>query len=270
MKPEVKVSQNNVLMKKSHKRHETCRSTSKTSSNSTRILKSKAYVAFLNRLATYKRDLDLLDILSRTTNVLPNVDTNKYTSFSEISLAEKDVQTYINHFKSTVHEGVLKNVYELMMLYFRNIIESVLKHGVDPVHVLGESSEKLELSTIVKAGSWDGLLNKLSKIVLKRLEGLKDTTKLTETLAKRLSISVDGHYLDSAKPYFAMRHLLVHNNGLPDEDFKKKNPGLIVKGEIEIKYKGVKKAIDAIGKSVEEFDKALITHNIIAEEDCQG
>lgn len=257
-------------MKKQHKRYKERHSTSKMPPHSTRLLKSKAYVAFLNRLATYKRDLDLLDILSRTKNVLSGVDTRKYTSFSAISLAEKDVCIYINHFKSTVHEGILKNVYELMMLYFRNIIESVLKHGVDPVRVLGESSEKLELSTIIKAGSWESLLNELSKIVLKRLEGLKDTTKLTETLAKRLSISVDAHCLDSAKPYFAIRHLLVHNNGLPDEDFKKKNSNFIVKGEIEIKYKGVKNAIDAIGKYVQAFDRALITNNVIAKEDCQG
>ena len=266
MTPKVNASQNSVLVKNPHQRYKKRQSTSKMP----RLLKSKAYVAFLNRLATYKRDLDLLDILSRTKNVPSGVDTRKYTSFSGISLAEKDVCTYINHFKSTVHEGILKNVYELMMLYFRNIIESVLRHGVDPVRVLGDSSEKLELSTIVKAGSWEGLLNELAKIILKRLEGLKDTTKLTETLAKRLSIGVDGHYLDSAKPYFAIRHLLVHNNGLPDEDFKKKNPDLIVKGEIEIKYWGVKKAFDAIGKYVEEFDKALITNNAIAKEDCQG
>lgn len=196
MTPTVSVSHDSVLMKNPHQRYKKCHSTSKMS----QLLKSKAYVAFLNRLATYKRDLDLLDILSRTNNVPSGVDTRKYTSFSGISLTEKDVLKYINHFKSTVHEGILKNVYELMMLYFRNIIESVLKHGVDPVRVLGDSSEKLELSTIVKAGSWEGLLNELTKIILKRLEGLKDTTKMTEALAKRLSISVDDHYLDSACP----------------------------------------------------------------------
>ena len=232
-------------------------------------MKTKAYVAFLSKAITYERDIEILDVLSHKSLRKTDVDKKKHSKIAKLSMTKNEVSLRISHLKSTLYEGLVKNAYEIMMWYFRDIVDSLLRNGVDPVRVADKNLQPMPIAEIIKAGSWNSLCNIIASKIVRELENFRDTQKSVEELAKRLSITIDSKCLDDAKPYFEIRHLLVHNNGNPDAKFKREYPSFIEDEQIKLRCPDVKSALQAIRKFVDEFDKKIIAKAILSQEDCQ-
>jgi hypothetical protein len=234
-------------------------------------MKSKAYVAFLNKVITYERDIEILDALSCKSLTDADIKKTRHPKSANLTMTRQEATRLKSHLKSTLYEGLIKNAYEVMMWYFRDIIDSVLRNGVDPVKVSDTNLKAMTIPEIIKTGSWDALCGDIASRIIRGLENLRDTPKSVQELEKRLSLTIDPKCLDGAKPYFEVRHLLVHNNGSPDEKFRKKYPDLLNNaGEISLNCDNVRAAINAIKAYVKDFDAKIIHKKILADCDCQG
>lgn len=232
-------------------------------------MKSKAYAAFLSKAITYERDIEILDVLSHKPMKNNDVDKEKHSNIANLTLTKKEIALRTSHLKSTLYEGLVKNIYEIMMWYFREIVNSLLKNGVEPVKVSDNNLQTMTIAEILKFRCWNSLCDEIASRIIRGLENFRDTPKAIEELSKRLSITLDSNSFADAKPYFEIRHLFVHNNGNPDDKFKRMYPTFVVKEEIKLRCPDVKAALRTIKKFVGEFDKQIIAKRILSQEDCQ-
>ena len=232
-------------------------------------LKSKAYVAFLNKVITYERDIEILDVLAHKQLRDSDIDLIKHSKIARLSMTPHEALLRTNHLKSTLYEGLIKNGYEIMMWYFHDIINSLLRHGVDPVKISDNNLQPMTIADVIKTGGWDSLCNEIASRIIRGLENLRDTPKAIQELTKRLSITINPDSLNAVKPYFEVRHLLVHNNGCPDKKFRRDFPGFLEKGEIRLRCENVRAAFKAIKKYIADFDSEIIRKKILADCDCQ-
>ena len=232
-------------------------------------LKSKAYVAFLNKAITYERDIEILDVLSHKKLKDSDIDQVRHSKIAQLSMTTQEVSLRTNHLKSTLYEGLVKNGYEIMMWYFHDIVKSILRHGLDPIRIADNNLQPMTIADIIKTGGWDPLCNEITSRIIRGLENLRDTPKAILELTKRLSIDIKPDSLNAAKPYFEIRHLLVHNNGCPDDKFRRDFPEFLKNGEIKLRCENVRAAFKAIKKYVADFDYEIIRKKILADCDCQ-
>lgn len=239
-------------------------------------MKTKAYVRFLNRAAHFDADIELVDVVN-----LANIAGELHTHGSQFlfnhiapdkhprlaNRADNDHNRLIaiTHLKATLGSAFIKDIYEDLYAYLREILTAAAENGLDPNRLIGEHKLTIEGNDLLRAGTWQAVVQMVADGVFRRLENLQDTKKLVDKLNEKLNLGVAPAKITAALPYLEMRHLLVHNDGLADAVFCERFPdfGATVGERLSLEYTVLDEARTAITALVMEFDANVVQNNVV-------
>ncbi|MEO1894462.1 hypothetical protein [Alloalcanivorax venustensis] len=240
-------------------------------------MKTKAHAKFFSRAAHLDADIEIADVVKiamargalSTTNatyILDDVYPDQHPRLAKRKNTDQSRALAINHLKATLCAAFLKDVYEDLTMYMRDALEAAALNGLSPNRLIGEHKVTFEANDVLEAGSWEGVVSKVSDSVFRRLENEKSTKKLLQKVSDKLDLGVDGESIEAAMPYLEIRHLLIHNDGIADERFCSSYPefGARVGHKITLDYEVLTRAREAITALVEEFDAAIVDGGLVA------
>lgn len=242
-------------------------------------MKTKAYVRFLNRFEHYAADVELVDIVARSSTTLASqrgrifdaVNSASHPTLSRRSDSDGSRDIAIRHLKATIVSSVVKDLYEDVTAFLQEVLRAAAMKSVNPWRFVGEHEFKTGARELLSLGSWDGVVRHVSGIIFRRLEEERSTTKLLSLLSAKLGMQIDPAIIESAKPYLDARHRFVHHDGAVDSAFASEHPGLgLTEGDyLPTTYAFVTDAQTAIRKLVEEYDRKLVAGNFLPDSELQ-
>jgi hypothetical protein len=245
-------------------------------------MKTKSHVRFFSRAAHLDVDIELADVmrisiqgglLSGAGNqyIFDKVNPQQHPRLASRANTNESRKLAANHLKATLCEAFLKNIYEDISQYFLEILTSAARNGLDPNRLIGEHKVTFDANTILQAGSWDKVVSLVTQSVFRKLENERSTKDLLEKMNGKLNLGVLQATIDSALPYFEVRHLLVHSDGKADQKFCSSFPtfGATVGQKIKLDYVLLQNARTAICQLVEEFDQKIVANNVVAANELQ-
>jgi len=94
---------------------------------------------------------------------------------------------------------------------------------------------------------------------------------LTHMSQKAQPLHVAQGFIDTALPFFEIRHLLVHSDGKADQKFSTSFPafGATVGQKIKLENGLLQDARAAIFNLISEFDQKVVANNVVAANELQ-
>lgn len=245
-------------------------------------MKTKFLVKFLSRAAQFEADIELADVLgiasgtgalsnAESTYLFDAVDPTQHPRLASRKNSDHNRRLAVRHLKASLCAGHIKDMYEDFSEYMQNILEAAAKVGINPNRIVGSHKINIEANDLLSAKSWDGVVHMIAKSIFRKLEDERNTKSLIQSMDSKLGLNLDQGLLDAALPYFELRHLLVHHNGIADQDFCTRFSAFPAKvGEkISVEFNVVNSAQEAIVNLAMEFDKKAIASHVVAPSDCQ-
>ena len=239
-------------------------------------MKTKAYFRFQQRCDYYESDLELCELLIQRFLDLPD-STQKLavalgsTNAQHPKLGQRNTlrsrQIRGGHLKRTLAASFVKDLYEDFVEYISEVMLRAAEKGVEPSRFVGDAKFELKASEILALGSWDNVVSLISKKVFRALEGERSTIELIRKAAGRLGLKLDQAIVEAAMPYLEARHLLVHQDGRADNNFRHKYPNIAVRDDkITLDRAFLSAAQSAIDALAREIDREIIAANLIRPE----
>lgn len=243
-------------------------------------MKTKALVRFLNRMAHYSADVELVDVFARSVTKLatPNsqkifdkVAPGRHPTLFKRKSSDASRKLAIAHLKSTIGSAHIKDLYEDVSMYLNDLLAAAIRHGIDPARLVGEHDVKTDANTLLRLGSWDGVVQYVARSVFRKLEDERSTKALLRKMDAKLGLGVDAAIIDAALPYLDARHVLVHDDGVVDEDYVRQYPQLRLSpgDSLAISHSFVTTARTAIAALVQEVDAKAIARSVVGSHDVQ-
>ncbi|OPY85562.1 MAG: hypothetical protein A4E65_00104 [Syntrophorhabdus sp. PtaU1.Bin153] len=245
-------------------------------------MKTKYYVRFLNRAAHFDADIELVDVIGLASKqgkicspqspyLFDCVDLARHPRLASRVKTAHNRNIAITHLKSTLCGSFLKDAYEDLTIYLKDLISGAAQKGLDPNRLIGEHKESFETNVILACGSWGAVVRLVSDALFRRLENLRNTKGLLTKLNDKLNLQVDTGKIDAVLPYLEIRHLLVHQDGLADQKFCDDYPNMgAIKGKkLKLDHALVATARAAIADLIKDFDEKAVTNDIVPQSDLQ-
>jgi hypothetical protein len=243
---------------------------------------TKARARFLNRAAQFEADIELVDIFHIAsargimhtpggTALFADVHAQKHRRLATRPNSVHARTLAIAHLRATIASAFMKDLYEDAIAYFSEILEAATRNGLDANRLVGEHQTTFKANDLLSAGSWHNVVGMVSQSIFRSLENEKNTRKLLEKLSAKLDLSVDEAKIKAALPYFEMRHLLVHADGVVDQAFVTAFPGFseVVDRKLALENARLHRARKAVTELIEEFDQKITAKGLVAKSDCQ-
>jgi hypothetical protein len=239
-------------------------------------MKTKFYSRFISRMANFDADVELADILkiaihrgalksSDSPYLFDSVNIRQHPRLAARTATVSNQKQAANHLKATIAAAYLKDIYEDLSDYFVSLLRAAAANGLDPNRLIGEHKVTFDANDILKAGSWDSVLELVSKSVFRKLEGEKSTREILQKMNAKLNLGVRSETIEGALPYLELRHLLVHADGIADAQFCRAYPivSATVGEKVEISYELLQSAKEAIVKLIAEFDRKVVSKKVV-------
>ena len=244
-------------------------------------MKTKCFHRFLNRIVHFEADIELVDVLNTASargalnstggkHMFDDIAPSKHPRLAVRPNTAHARQLAINHLYVTLLGSFIKDIYEDAFRYFSDVLEAAVKRGVNPGQLVGDHQTNFKANDLLAAGSWNNVVALVSSSIFRALENEQNTRKLLDKLDTKLGLDVDAAKVSAALPYFEMRHLLVHADGVVDEAFCKAFPGFKETAGVKLKLSSqrIRRAHTAIVELIDEFDQKLISKGVVANTDC--
>lgn len=245
-------------------------------------MKTKFLVKFLNNSAHLDADLEFVDIIQvavqnnrlnspASTHIFDYVEPDKHQKLSTRANSDHSRKLAANHLKTTVRAAFIKSLYETTTNYFQDILKAATKKGLDIDRLIGEHSINISSKDLIKIGSFEKIIERISSSIFRQLENEKSTKSLIEKMDKKLGLNVGDEIIHAALPYLEIRHRLVHGQGKADKEFCEKYPfiGAEENKTFELEYSLIDNARKAIITLVKEFDKKIVANGLVEMTEMQ-
>lgn len=245
-------------------------------------MKTKFLVKFLNNSAHLDADLEFVDIIQvavhnnrlnslGTTHIFDYVEPDKHHKLSTRANSDHSRKLAANHLKTTIRAAFIKSLYETTTIYFQDILKAATKKGLDIDRLIGEHSINISSKDLIKIGSFEKIIERISSSIFRQLENEKNTKSLIEKMDKKLGLNVGEEIIHAALPYLEIRHRLVHGQGKADKEFCEKYPFIGAEEDktIELEYALIDNARKAIITLVKEFDKKIVANGLVEATELQ-
>lgn len=252
----------------------------------TTVRKTKYYARFLNRLAHFEGDVELVDVfrsavyggrLSRPSGgfLLEHVRPERHPRLAAREANQHNRTIALTHLKRTVHASFIKDLYEDFAEYMTSLLAGAARRGLSPDRLIGEHKISIEVNDVLGCGNWAKVVELFSRNLFRRLEEeakKSGVTKLLSSLDVKLGLGVGEEVRRAALPYLELRHRLVHADGIADERFCKSYPEMsATAGEpIQLRYERIVSARDAVEALIRRFDECAVQKSIVPMEDLEG
>jgi hypothetical protein len=243
-------------------------------------MKTKSLVKLLNRWAHFDADIELADVIAIGARngallspdcIFKGVDPARHPRLTRRKSNRSSREITISHLKSTLCTAYFKDAHEDVLLYMMEILESAARNGLDPARLVGEHKVTFEANQILRAGSWNSVVQMVAKELFRKLENEKKTKAIIQKMSDKLDLGISQEKIDAALPYLELRHLLVHNDGKADEDFVNRYPDFGVTSGVKfaMDFELLTKGRAALLDLLKEFDSKVIKLNVVCQSDLQ-
>jgi hypothetical protein len=243
-------------------------------------MKTKYLVRFLNRAAQFEADLELNDVFFNAA-MAGQLASDKYlfdyiNPQNHVRLASRKVNKHnrelaLHHLKGTLRAAFLKDIYEDVSTYITDLLTGAARAGLSPDRLIGEHKMSFEVNDILKCGNWEAVITLVAESLYRKLENERSALKLLNAINKKLNLSVPENFIQDALPYLEIRHLLVHSDGVADDDFCQRFPaiGATAGKSIELTYALIAAARTKITDMVIQYDQSAVKNSIVPNTDLQ-
>jgi hypothetical protein len=243
-------------------------------------MKTKYLVRFLNHAAHFDADLELVDVfacavlsgqLASKKYLFEYIDPNRHVRLAPRKVNAHNRELALNHLKATLRAAFLKDIYEDVSAYLAELLEGAAKAGLSPDRLIGEHKISMEVNDILACRNWESVTNLIADQLFRRLENERSTIKLLTAIDNKLDLKVPEKAIQEALPFLELRHLLVHSDGVADDDFCKRFPlfGATPGQSIHLSYPLIATARDKIIDMVVQYDQCAVTKKVVPEGDLQ-
>jgi hypothetical protein len=245
-------------------------------------LKTKHYVRFLNRMAHLDADIELADLVRigvsagklhtpRDACLFDGINPRQHPRLAARVANATNRCIAIQHLRATLCASFIKDIHEDVTAYMQALLQSAARNGLDPGRLIGEHKVTFDGNDILSAGGWNAVIQMVASSVFRRLENEKGTANLLDKINTKLNLGVAQATIDAALPFFEIRHLLVHADGLATDSFCRSFPSFQAKPgkKIKLDHALLQSARSAIAGLVAEFDQKAVDNNIVARSEMQ-
>ena len=240
---------------------------------------TKAYHSFQSKIIYFSDDLELVDFLRSTVldgtlsdqsseYVFKDLNPQKYVKLSRRKNCDGSRNLLLSHLRKSVYGSYVKDVYEEVTAYFKNIIYAFFKCDINSPRVIGEHSIKIDARDLLSLGSWDSVCRFVANSVFQSIESERSTIELLNKIKKKIGINIEQDIIDNAIPYLQVRHFLVHADGILSEDFIKKYPSIRhnKSRDILLNNQFLLNFNKQITTLIRSYDEKIVEQNLLHEE----
>lgn len=202
------------------------------------------YTTFQKRIDKLYRDCELAEYIAINHKLLRDdkkvgfkgAKSARFPLLSQATSASQRSEI-VRHLTRTIYAAFIKELYEACCAYLKEVLNRVIElHKITPKRLLGETNFKIKAEELIDLETHEQLVAQLSEKLFREMERREANIKqkgkdsypiLISLLEKRLGISISKKLTTCAEPYLALRHILVHNDGVPDQQFLKKYGSII-------------------------------------------
>lgn len=237
-------------------------------------MRTKPFQRFVARLAEYESDLELADILTNTfINKVKNSETSicvhlgknpaDYPKLASRSNTINSRRVIGRHLKKTLFSSSLKDFYEDFSEFIQKSIENAALKGVDYPRLLAGSGVDMKMVDVLRSGSWEAMISKMSEQLFRSLENERSTVTLIRKFNDKLGLGLDQQIIDDAMPYLDARHIFVHRDGKIDDYYSDKYPDIRTEnGKIKMDFQFITDARNKIHALAKHINDRILEEDI--------
>lgn len=236
-------------------------------------MKSKGYKKFENRMNYFRTDVELVDVLSKNKEAIKGIGIifKKVTEDHHPLLYARQATTgsrkiVMSHLKKTVYVSFFKDMYEEVTEYIRYILYQASLQGATANRIIGEHTFKMGANDILSLATKNEIIKAVIDQVFQQLESERSTIELFQKTKNKLGLNIQQNLIDDAVPYMTCRHIFVHSDGKPNDEFKQKYQDIHLddKGRIALNMDFLNKAYVSINSLLKAFDEEMISKKYIS------
>lgn len=230
-------------------------------------MKSKGYVRFLNRIAQFNADLEVIDIIVKSFNMMKsnthlfkNLDPNKHKELAKRKTTPHNRKLVLTHLRQTVYSSYLKDMYEEVTEYLKYIIKNYASYPDRNVgRLVGEHKFNCPANDILVLSSYEEIVEMVTNNIFQQLENERSTIKLLEKINNKLALGIGNDKLKIALPFLLVRHYLVHSDGKIPQDILDQHPEIKVDKNrfVDLTYTFIKEAKNNITEFIGLLDEEI-------------
>lgn len=245
-------------------------------------MKTKFFVKFLNNSAHLDADLEFVNVVQAAVDSsrlnTPNseflfdfIDPQKHHKLSSRVNSDHSRRLVASHLKATLRASFISRLYETTAIYFQDVLKAATQKGLNVERIIGEHSVSLTSNDLIRLGSYEKIVEKISSSIFRQLENEKSTKSLIEKMNKKLGLGVGEEIIHAALPYLEIRHRIVHGQGKADREFCEKYPfiGAEENKVIVLNNILIDNARRAVTTLIKEFDKKIVSNGLVEQTDLQ-
>lgn len=244
-------------------------------------METKALHRFTQRVAAYEDDLALAKLIVDKF-IEEEVDGKKLSDIFNVEVSKYRVARHKNtkngreivgtHLRITLHVAFIKELYEDFSEYINTILTGAARVGVKPERFVGRAGIELTAVEVLQAGSWEALISNVSNKIFRSLENKRSTKELVQGMSDRIGLNIDKSIFEAAIPYLETRHILVHRDGRPDDQFRTNFPNVKIRknGQILVNFDFITNAKKYICDLAEHIDAKVIENGLVKEYELRG
>ena len=195
------------------------------------------------------------------------VDDNKHPLLSGRESTSGSRKNVMTHLRKSIFVSFLKEMYEEVTEYIRYILYQGSSNGVEPNRIIGEHNFKMAANDVLKTATKEDVIRLVTDQVFQQLEAERSTIELLQKTKSKLGLNIAPNLIDKAIPYLMCRHIFVHADGKPNNDFRSKytNIRLDAKGRIALDMSFLNSAYDAVNELLKAYDAEMIRNHYISQ-----
>jgi len=242
-------------------------------------MKSKGFVRFCNRLQYFIADKEMIDILCRnreaiagSTHLFNGMTQKKHPTLIEYRNTKQSRKLAIFHLRKTISVAFIKEQYEEVTEYLRYALEHAAKNGAKIPRLVGEHRVNFDANYILSAPDHDTIRKAVTDHIFQQLENEKSTLELIKKIDSKLDLNIPPQIIEDALPYLLIRHIFVHSDGKPNQEFKEKYPliKLDSKGRIDLSSLSLVVIQKRVKKLIETIDQKMLDKKFFSSEETQN
>lgn len=238
------------------------------------IMKSKGYQKFETRLVYFREDFELVDVLFLNKEKLKSddkifmmVNADRHPLLSGRESKKGSRKNVMTHLKKSIFVSFLKEMYEEVTEYIRYILLQGSINGVEPKRIVGEHNFKMQANDILSLATKEDVIRAVTDQIFQQLESERSTIELFQKTKNKLGLNVSQELIDKSIPYLTCRHIFVHSDGKPNDEFKAKYPEIRLdkKNRIALDLEFLNAAYKSVNDLLKAYDAEMIQKNYISQ-----
>ncbi len=237
-------------------------------------MKTKGFKRFEDRLRYFRTDMEVCEVILMNKELLkgegnlifPKVNELKHPILFNRNNNPNSRKLVLCHLKKSIYVSFIKEMYEEVTEYLRYILKEATMNGADTDRIVGEHNVKMKANDILTKGTKREIVEAIMDQIFQQLENEKSTLELITKIKNKLGLNVTDEIIQAALPYLKIRHIFVHSDGKPNQEFKEKYPDIALdrKERIALSSEFAIEAYNTVLELMKDIDQDMLNKNYIS------